>query len=266
MNKSQFSLALLTSVFSMMSTSSLQAACVTGDCAAMGYTKTESACYGDIIRCPFDTSKVFCKENRPLSAGDVLFSDKTTSQFVTSDDKTPIGVVVDPSRRLAMGLNCALKQWANRGASNTNIAGIPDLSPHYNSDIVKNDFNGKKYTKLIVDNCGASCPAAYYAYNYTTAGTSKGEWFLPSAGELWKLEENKTAIKVGLARAGGKLPDGNGIYTYIESSNEGEDKYSGFKMAIYLDFEENSTSFLSEGNKYKSAYLDEDFACPFINF
>ncbi len=38
------------------------AACVSNDCSALGYTKSESYCDGDIIRCPFDTSKVFCKE------------------------------------------------------------------------------------------------------------------------------------------------------------------------------------------------------------
>lgn len=264
MTKYQFSLALLTSVFSVTSfSSSLQAACVTGDCAAMGYTKTESTCDGDIIRCPFDTSKVFCKEARGLSAGDILFSDKTTGEN-TVEGKTPIGVVVDPSHRLAMALNCVLKQWANNGYNNTDIAGIPNLAP-YNSD-TKNDFNGKKYTKIIIDNCGYNCPAAYYAYNYTTKGTSKGEWFLPSAGELWKLEENKTAIKVGLAKAGGKLPYGNSLYTYIESSTEGQYSSSSYKTSIYLDFEENSTSRLDEGNKYKSAYTEKDFACPFINF
>lgn len=41
----------------------LQAACVYGDCSALGFTKDESLCEGDIIRCPFDTSKVFCKES-----------------------------------------------------------------------------------------------------------------------------------------------------------------------------------------------------------
>ena len=86
-----------------------------------------------------------------------------------------------------------------------------------------------------------------------------------TAGELWKLEENKTDVKVGLAKAGGRMPYGNSLYTYIESSNEGVDKYD-FKMSIYLNLKENSTSFLDEGNKYKSAYLEKDFSCPFINF
>lgn len=167
-----------------------------------------------------------------------------------------------PSRRLAMALNCMLKQWANNGYNKNNISGIPDKEP---AD-TKTDFNGKSYTKTIVDACGSNCPAAYYAYNYTTAGTSKGDWFLPSGGQLWLMEQNKSAIKMGLAKAGGKFPFGNSIYTYIESSNEGPDLYKDFKMSVYLDFDEKSTSYLSNGNKYKSAYLDKCFSCPFISF
>lgn len=235
--------------------------CVSNNCAALSFNKTEGNCMGDVIRCPFDTSKVFCKEY-VMAAGDILYSDKTTLHYSMDSDKTPIGVVVDPSRRLAMALNCSLKQWANNGYNKSNISGIPDSAP---SD-TKTDFNGKSYTKLIVNECGSNCPAAYYAYNYTTTGTSKGDWFLPSGGQLWLLEQNKSAIKMGLAKAGGKLPYGNGSYTYLESSNEGPDKYSDFKMSVYMDFKEDSTSYMDNGNKYKSAYLDKCFSCPFISF
>lgn len=261
---SKLSLALMAAGFSVSISAYASAACVTGDCAAMGYNKTESACSGDIIRCPFDTSKVFCKEKEVyvMEAGDILYSDKTTAHYHTDDSKTPIGVVVDPERRLAMALSCSLKQWAvNQTVANNNIAAIPDKEP----EDTKTDFNGKSYTKTIVNTCGSSCPAAYYAYNYSTTGTSKGDWFLPSGGQLWLLEQNKAKIKIGFAKAGGKLPYGNSIYTYIESSNEGPDKYD-FKMSVYLDFDENGTSHLSNGNKYKSAYLEKDFSCPFIEF
>ena len=261
---SQIPLYLLSAGLTFAAAAPALAACVSNDCSALGYTKTESYCDGDIIRCPFDTSKVFCKEKEVyvMAAGDILFSDKTTAKYLTDDSKTPIGVVVDPSRRLAIALKCALKQWAiNRTTANKNIAAIPDKKP----EDTKNDFNGKSYTKTIVDNCGSSCPAAYYAYNYTTAGTSKGDWFLPSGGQLWLLEQNKYDVKVGLAKAGGQLPYGNSIYTYIESSNEGPDIYD-FKMSVYLSFDENSTSYLNNGNKYKSAYLDVDFSCPFLEF
>lgn len=58
----KLSLNLLAAGFSLSYlAASAQAACVSNDCSALGYNKSESACSGDIIRCPFDTSKVFCK-------------------------------------------------------------------------------------------------------------------------------------------------------------------------------------------------------------
>jgi len=257
-------LAMLWGVSLTMSSGTALAACVPGDCIGLGYTKSEASCEGDIIRCPFDTSKVFCKEKEVyvMEAGDILYSDKTTTHYYTDSSKTPIGVVVDPNRRLAMALTCSLKQWASKGNNNTNITGIPDKKP----EDTKTDFNGKSYTKIIVDNCGSACPAAFYAYNYTTAGTSRGDWFLPSGGQLWLLDQNKEKIKMGLAKVGGQLPYGNEVYTYIESSNEGENKYDSVKTSIYLSFHATYTSVLNEGNKYKPAYLDVDFSCPFIEF
>ena len=109
---SKIPLYLLSADLTFAAAAPALAACVSNDCSALGYTKTESYCDGDIIRCPFDTSKVFCKEKEVyvMAAGDILFSDKTTAKYLTDDSKTPIGVVVDPSRRLAIALKCALKQ------------------------------------------------------------------------------------------------------------------------------------------------------------
>lgn len=47
----------------MLSSFALAGGCISSDCAAMGYTKTVSQCSGyEMIRCPFDTNKVFCQE------------------------------------------------------------------------------------------------------------------------------------------------------------------------------------------------------------
>lgn len=59
---SNTSLNLLTIGFSLSCLAfTANAACVPSDCNALGYNKSENTCSGDIIRCPFDTSKVFCK-------------------------------------------------------------------------------------------------------------------------------------------------------------------------------------------------------------
>lgn len=67
------------------------------DCASLGYTKSESDCSGTTsIKCPFDTSKVFCQKQTttstyPCSSGNYITvsnpsafrNDCSTSQFIT---------------------------------------------------------------------------------------------------------------------------------------------------------------------------------------
>lgn len=97
---------LLAAGFSLLAGSAAAQTCVANNCAALGFTKSASNCEGDIIRCPFDTSKVFCKEKEVyvMEAGDILYSDKTTSHYYTDNNKTPIGVVVDPQPQISYGI------------------------------------------------------------------------------------------------------------------------------------------------------------------
>ena len=82
----------------------------TPDCATLGYTKTASDCSGVAsIKCPFDTSKLFCEEKILKtcdSVGDVLYGDGTCaiSPDKLDSSRTPIGIVFDTSHRLAMAL------------------------------------------------------------------------------------------------------------------------------------------------------------------
>ena len=205
MTKYQFSLALLTSVMSF--SSSLQAACVSGDCTALGYTKSESECGGDIIRCPFDTSKVFCRAYQPTTKvcdtiGDVLYDDKSCAIDINNLDpyRTPIGVVFDVNRKLAIALeqSSSLK-WAPE------YHDIPGLT-NYSESTVTSDYNGKSNTSIIRahgDSNGYDTPAADYCYNYITAGTNKGDWYLPAGGELQLMYNNKTTLNNSLSKVGG---------------------------------------------------------------
>lgn len=80
---------LLAAGFSLLAGSAAAQTCVANNCAALGFTKSASNCEGDIIRCPFDTSKVFCKEKEVyvMEAGDILYSDKTTSHYYTEQQQ-----------------------------------------------------------------------------------------------------------------------------------------------------------------------------------
>lgn len=198
MTKFKFSLALLTSVFSVIIfSSSLQAACVTGDCAALGYTKSESMCSSNFIRCPFDTSKVFCSE-KSVKIGDILYSDMTTSDSVI-DGKIAIGIVFDNNRKLAVAITARkTMKWSEDEFS---VYGLKS----YGDNTKNNDYSGKDNTKIIIEECqdeNQSCPAAEYAYNYSTAGTSPHDWFLPGAGEIQELTNYISIINDRLEELG----------------------------------------------------------------
>ena len=75
----------------------------TPDCVTLGYTKTASDCSGVAsIKCPFDTSKVFCDEKTAKACdkiGDIAYSDGTCVVKLSKLDplRQAIGVVVNVS-------------------------------------------------------------------------------------------------------------------------------------------------------------------------
>ena len=78
---------LLAAGFSLLAGSAAAQTCVANNCAALGFTKSAGNCEGDIIRCPFDTSKVFCKEKIACSlpvCKDKVTSKPENSSFVTT--------------------------------------------------------------------------------------------------------------------------------------------------------------------------------------
>ena len=86
--KISFSILSITLAIICYNDASLASSCVSDDCSALGYTKTESKCEGDIVRCPFDTTKVFCKE-----------TEKCT---ITTCDTTEYPLLISPAENLAV--------------------------------------------------------------------------------------------------------------------------------------------------------------------
>ena len=138
--------------------------------------------------------------------GDILYSDKKCYFGGLAAGKTPIAIVFDIDKRLAVALeNSPDLSWA------TYEFDIPILKNYENDIDAENDFKGKENTKTIVNYCKAnskSCPAAEYANNYTTEGTKAGDWYLPALGELKVIADrlyNKDingTINVNLERLG----------------------------------------------------------------
>ncbi len=177
------------------------------DCETLGYNKKEIYCVDDMIRCPFDPSKVFCRQQQTTKVcdtiGDILYEDKSCAIDKTDLDPshTAIGVVFDVEGRKAI----ALKSGTGKAWMTTSVD-IPDLKNISGPSGCKNDVNGKANTQAIINYCkanGLSCPAAEYAVSYYTKGTKAGDWYLPSGGEMWLVYQNGSKINAGLILAKG---------------------------------------------------------------
>ena len=122
------------------------------------------------------------------SVGDILFSDMTTSPELVSG-KTPIGIVFDPSRKIAMSLTHSdIIRFVEEDDStvgyisqlrDNDISGYKTYTPPYES--------GQSNTSILLDfgeSKNLHFSAAKYCNNYTTPGTAAGSWFLPSHYEV----------------------------------------------------------------------------------
>ena len=166
-------------------------------CETLGYTKTAADCSGKtILKCPFDNNKVYCDDAagtaRP-KAGDIYYSDGSFSSDVIAG-KTPIGVVgfVRGKNGLIVALEEKLVQWQKKEGTAVNC-------PKATDDNYKLDFNGDVISACIARVC-QDCEAVEYCNSFSTAGTSAGDWFLPSEGEIRFYAANFDKINAGLKK------------------------------------------------------------------
>ncbi len=159
----------------------------------------------------YDFWTLQCKQTS-TQIGDILYSDMSTSSSVISG-KTPIGIVLDSEKKLAVALNEVQKAWSTEYFDITNLT---------NQSNAKTDWNGKSNTQTIISYCktnSKSCPAAEYANAYTTTGTSAGNWYLPAGAELNAIFENRDVLNTALDKVSKtKLDAGNNGYQYWSSS------------------------------------------------
>ena len=110
-------------------------------------------------------------------------------------EKTPIGVVFDEDKRLAIALEEKEKRWGDGNNNTAFVTGTDALT----------DWNGKTNTKEVVKDCqerNLDCPAFEYVNNYATEGTSPGDWYLPAFGELNVIYENMGKLNTTLYTIG----------------------------------------------------------------
>lgn len=65
-------------------------------------------------------------------------------------------------------------------------------------------MNSSNNTDLIITQQGtANTYAAQFCRAYSTAGTSAGQWYFPSCGEIKQMLDNYSAVQAGRVAAGG---------------------------------------------------------------
>ncbi len=181
------------------------------DCASIGYTQT--SCETLSLKCPFDQSKLYCFPcdssyqypcsepneygdgescnnkyksccNTDCVVGAIYYSD-TTCNTCLDTSKTPIGIVVKDNELVMSPINQMV--W---GIWGTDIDSLTNVITH---DEAKLDFNGKENTSILVTaqtqaGLTSSDSVAIYCNEYapTEISNTKGQWYLPAIGELYK--------------------------------------------------------------------------------
>ena len=196
-----------------------EAACIqTPTCGAMGYDSTV-ACEGG-IKCPFGNAwnctladkiaqleitieKLEQTAQQEALAkckiGDILYHDMSCNANVVAS-KTPIGVIFDVTNGLAI----AKDEFENlTWGPNVDISGIQNYSTNTTAAADWQGFNNTKAIYEYRKTKGGPFQAAEKALAYSTEGTSQGQWYLPAAGELKAVSDNKSTLNTTLSKIGG---------------------------------------------------------------
>ena len=226
-----------------------EAACIqTPSCSSLGYTSSQS-CNGG-VKCPFGnawncmasdlsnkitevtnkiteiTNKITTIEEKIVTIesgasssnckiGDILYSDKSCDQNFVTPNK-PIGVVFDRANRLALALDTEIKAWSD------DFFDVPTLPNYTSSSAAIADWQGKNNTRLVLEYCktrGKSCPAFEYVNSYKTEGTNAGDWYLPAAGELNAIYNNRIVLNDALKKIGAATLEVGEYWSSSESSS-----------------------------------------------
>ena len=173
----------------------------TPNCADLGYTSTASCDNG--VKCPWGEAW-YCPPSPPevCEIGSILYSDMTCYKDAQAG-KTPIGVVVYVDG-LGGGQALALKSLDTEyawGGIGTDISGLTNYT---SGSTTATDYASCENSKIIMAAGDKSTyPAVWAANEYSTEGTSAGDWCLPAAGIFTSYKNNQTSVNLGFERANG---------------------------------------------------------------
>ena len=170
--------------------------------------------YGDDNGLWYHETEITCK------VGSVLYSNK---KCYTKTERTPIAVVFDADKKLAMGLTSPYwrPSFGQRGID------IPDLENCTVDNILSScDTDGYSNTQKLIAFSKEKkyygnnvFGAVEYCYNYITAGTEEGDWFLPSYAEFNNLWKVRSDLKAAFESLGETFPNCNHYWTSNEYSD-----------------------------------------------
>ena len=207
-----------TTAFILCGLAQSQAACIaTPNCTTLGYTSTTSCTGG--LKCPFGNywncdlankineleQKIEIMEQESANSGcqiGHLFNSDKTCSVTSQSGKTPIGVVVYVDG-FGHGQAMALDSIGsyNWGVSDTDISSLPNYDEE---DEAFFDLDSCGNTaKIIAAGDKSKYPAAWAAHEYSTEGTSAGDWCLPAAGIISSIYYHQQEVNMGLACGNG---------------------------------------------------------------
>ena len=129
--------------------------------------------------CIFFANRDIYKPKEECEVGDYYYSDDTCAETV-SLNKTKLGVVIDKENKLVADFTLIKTYWEKSG---TDISSITNYT-----STPQNDMNGLENT------ANGFAALGNYAFKscYETKTTGGKQWYLPAAGELYKLASNES--------------------------------------------------------------------------
>ena len=200
---------------------------LTKDCADLGYTET-SCPDNNGVKCPWGDAW-FCppEKSEICEIGSILYSDMTCSTKAKAG-KTPIGVVVyvdGTGYGQAISLDSIGQyEWGSRGKDVSRLNNYP-----YKIDAINDHASCENSDIIMATGDKDTYPAVWAAHEYSTEGTSAGDWCLPAAGVWASYDDNKITIDKGFLRAGVETPS---THCPLWSSTE-----NGYETALEYDYD-----------------------------
>ena len=198
-----------------------------------------STCNGKYAKCTCNYGLEWkdgegCVDITDCRLGSILYSDKTCSMSgyeAIAGTKTPIAIVVYKDDNGGQALSLYRKgnfQWGY----GTDIPTLPNYSSA--AEASKDLESCENTAKIIAAGNKSKYPAAWAAYEYSTEGTSAGDWCLPAAGVFTSYYNNKEVIDAGLDKVGGeKITISNLIWSSSEiNSSEAWTTYFSYEYGL----------------------------------